>query len=419
MFFIIVLSTFFALSSYVFMRGFQALPPSVIIKVIYSILFIGGMLSFFLRMYLGDRVEEKYTLPLSEIGFTFIIALVYFALFALGFDILRVINHFFQIFPDFVIKNREIAKYSALGFSVITVVILLIIGSRNFNNPVVTKYELHTDKPLPGGRLRIVMASDIHLSSFINGENLKKYVNLINSQKGDLVVLAGDIADRDARPLIEHKMDRELSRIESKLGVYAITGNHEFYGGKRDDIYNIIRSSGIHLLIDSVHVSPNGFVIVGRDDKTNHKRNSLESLMKGINMDLPVILLDHQPSKLEDAVNNKVDLQLSGHTHNGQFWPGNILVSLLFENGYGHLRKGDTDIIVSSGLGLWGPKYRIGTKSEVVVIEWIELPASSGTATTESSSPKSAKSSTTESSSASESSSKTSGSSSASRHQRS
>jgi len=85
MFFIIVLTSFFALSSYVFTRGFQALPPSVLIKVAYSVLFIGGMLSFFLRMYLGDRVAERYALPLSEVGYTFIIALVYFAIFATGF----------------------------------------------------------------------------------------------------------------------------------------------------------------------------------------------------------------------------------------------------------------------------------------------------------------------------------------------
>lgn len=145
MFFIIVLTSFFALSSYVFTRGFQALPPSVLIKVAYSVLFIGGMLSFFLRMYLGDRVAERYALPLSEVGYTFIIALVYFAIFATGFDILRVLNYFFNIFPEFVVNNRAVAKYAALGFSLITVFVLLIIGSRNFNNPVVTKYELFTE----------------------------------------------------------------------------------------------------------------------------------------------------------------------------------------------------------------------------------------------------------------------------------
>ena len=417
MFFIIVLTSFFALSSYVFTRGFQALPPSVLIKVAYSVLFIGGMLSFFLRMYLGDRVEERYALPLSEVGYTFIIALVYFAIFATGFDILRVLNYFFNIFPEFIVKNRAVAKYAALGFSLITVFVLLIIGSRNFNNPVVTKYELFTEKPLPKGGMRIVLASDIHLSSYINSNDLKRYVDLINSQNGDVVMLAGDIADRDVRPLIEHKVDKELARIKAEYGVYAITGNHEFYGGHRDEIYGLIRASGINLLLDSAHVSPFGFVVVGRDDRTNHKRNSLETIMTNINKELPVILMDHQPAQLEDAVNNKIDIQLSGHTHNGQFWPGNLIVSAMFELAYGHMKKGDTDIIVTSGLGLWGPKYRIGTKSEIVVIEWRQLPASTSTATAESAAAESAKSSSSKSSTSAESASESTRSAPASRKQ--
>jgi predicted MPP superfamily phosphohydrolase len=415
MFFIIVLTSFFALSSYVFTRGFQALPPSVLIKVAYSVLFIGGMLSFFLRMYLGDRVEERYALPLSEVGFTFIIALVYFAIFALGFDILRVLNYFFHIFPEIVVKNREIAKYAALGLSLITVFILLLIGSKNFNNPVVTKYELFTEKSLPKGGMRIVLASDIHLSSYINSNDLRRYVDLINSQNGDVVMLAGDIADRDVRPLIEHKVDNELARIKAEYGVYAITGNHEFYGGHRDEIYGLIRASGINLLLDSAHVSPFGFVVVGRDDRTNHKRKSLETIMSNINKEHPVILMDHQPAQLEDAVNNKIDIQLSGHTHNGQFWPGNLIVSAMFELAYGHMKKGETDIIVTSGLGLWGPKYRIGTKSEIVVIEWRQLPASTSTATAESATAESAKSTSPKSSASAESASKSARSAPASR----
>jgi len=120
------------------------------------------------------------------------------------------------------------------------------------------------------------------------------------------------------------------------------------------------------------------FYVVGRDDKTNGKRASLENIMENINRNLPVFLMDHQPSKLEDAMHAGADLQMSGHTHNGQFWPGNLIVSAMFELPYGHLKKGETNYIVTSGLGLWGPKYRIGTKSEVVVINLTQLPATAG-----------------------------------------
>ena len=409
MFFLIVLSGFFALSTYVFTRGFQALPPSVAIKIIYSILFIAGFLSFFSRMYFGDKIEERYAVPMSDIGFTFIIALVYFAIIVFVIDLFRVANYFFHIFPNIITENWSLSKQIALVVSLVTVVILLIIGNRNFNNPQVTKYELYTEKRLPEGALKIVLASDLHLSSYINGKHLRQYVDLINAQNPDLIMLAGDIADRDVRPLVEHSMEVELARLNARYGVFAITGNHEFYGGDRDHIYQIIRSSGINLLIDSTHESPYGFIIIGRDDLTNSKRAPLDLLIRGVDEKLPLILLDHQPKNLDDAVNNKVDLQLSGHTHKGQFWPGNLIVSSMFELAYGHKKKSETDFIVTSGLGLWGPKYRIGTKSEIVVIDWKELPASSGPTSAESSATEPAKATSAESSATSESSSEPTG----------
>lgn len=409
MFFIIVFSTFFALSSYVFIRGFQALPPFAIVKIIYSILFISGFVSFFLRMYFGDKIDERYAVPLSEVGFTFIIALVYFAIFALGFDILRILNHFFSIFPEIVTSNWTFVKQGALALSVISVIILLIVGSINFNNPVVTTYQINTEKNLPGGELKLVLVSDIHLSTSINSKHLKKYVKLINDQRGDAVFLAGDIADRDVRPLIDQKMGEELAKLSAPMGVFAITGNHEFYGGDKDEIYKILREAGINVLIDSLFISPHGFAVAGRDDLTNHRRAPLDSILKDLERESPVILMDHQPKTLDDAVRNQIDLQFSGHTHRGQFWPGNLITEAMFDLAYGHARRGDTDFIVTSGLGLWGPKYRIGTKSEVVVIEWKQLPTSTGTTASKSTPAESSKSATAESTTTETSTSKSTG----------
>lgn len=342
-------------------------------------------------MYFGDKIEERYAVPLSEVGFTFIIALVYFAIFALGFDILRIINHLFSIFPEFITSNWSFVKQSSLALSILTVLILLIIGNNNFNNPVVTTYELTTEKKLPGGKIRLILASDIHLSTSINSKHLRKYVKLINEQRGDAVFLAGDIADRDVRPLIDQNMGKELAKLSAPMGVFAITGNHEYYGGNKEEIYQILREANINLLIDSLFVSPYGFAVAGRDDLTNQRRAPLDSILKDVNKEIPLILMDHQPKRLDDAVKNQVDLQFSGHTHRGQFWPGNLITEAMFDLAYGHLRRGDTDFIVTSGLGLWGPKYRIGTKSEVVVIEWKQLPAATGTTASKSTASESAK----------------------------
>lgn len=366
--FAIVFSSFLGLSSYVYIRGLQALPPVMWLKIIYSIFFLGSMAAFFVKMFLGDNMRETTAVLLSAIGFTFLIALVYFAIFVLGLDIIRLLNRFFDFYPVYVKDNYQFVKSMLLIFGVLSVTSLLAYGNFKFNNPEITTVDVNINKPLPGGKMKLVMASDIHLSSYINKHDLKKYVNLINSQNGDIILLAGDIADRDPHSLINQNMKEELSSLYAHDGVYAITGNHEFYGRNREAIYDYIKESGITFLKDSAVLVANALYIAGRDDVTNKNRASLDSILQNTDKNLPLILMDHQPKDLNDALKNGVDLQVSGHTHNGQFWPGNLLVKLFFEHSYGYFKKGNTQYYVSSGLGLWGPKYRIGTKSEVVVI---------------------------------------------------
>lgn len=274
-FFIIVLSTFTALSSYVYIRGLQALPPVLIFKVIYSLIFFSGLASFFLRMFLGDNIREKVAVGLSAVGFTWIVALVYFAMFLVLLDLVRAANGLFDIYPLWIKENYQKVKLILFAGSSAAILILLVFGNIRFNNPVVTEYNLETAKPLPGGKMRIVLASDIHLSSYINKNDLKRYVSLINRQKGDVIMLAGDIADRDPHPLYNQKMNEELSQLTAKYGVFAITGNHEFYGGKKEEIYSLIKSAGITFLKDSAVLVADSFYVVGRDDKTNGKRASL------------------------------------------------------------------------------------------------------------------------------------------------
>ncbi|HBW35391.1 MAG TPA: metallophosphoesterase, partial [Desulfosporosinus sp.] len=98
------------------------------------------------------------------------------------------------------------------------------------------------------------------------------------------------------------------------------------------------------------------------------KRQDLETLMQGVNRSLPVLLMDHQPSQLAEPVEQGVDLQVSGHTHRGQMFPIQFITSRIFENDWGYLRKGDFQLIVSSGYGTWGPPVRIGNTPEIVDI---------------------------------------------------
>ena len=368
LFFLFVVSFYIGLNGYVFYRGLQTIPSNITLKIIYSVLFWVLTFSFFVRMFSGDKLPQGLSLTLSVVAFTWMVAVIYFALIILGIDILRIINHFTGIFPSFIKENYQMVKYITGATSVVFVSGLLFYGNIRFNNPEVTRLDLKISKPLPGGELKLAMISDIHLSNYINAEDLDKYIGMINRENPDLVLIAGDIADMRLEPLKRWGAAERFRQINAPLGVYAITGNHEFYGGEKEQILDYLKESGINILVDTIAVTGGGVLIAGRDDRTNHKRKKLKEALKDADKSLPLILLDHQPFNLAEAENEGVDLQLSGHTHNGQFWPGSLIVKWMYELPYGYKKKGDTHYYVSSGIGLWGPKIRIGTKSEIVVI---------------------------------------------------
>lgn len=371
------------MTTYLFLRGWQSLSKIHWLRIAFATLYFLSFSAFMLKMFVGDNMDPAVGLWLSRIGFTWFVAVIYLALFALSLDIIRLTNHFTGFYPAFIRENYQTVKLVLALGGALTVSGLLIYGNWKFNHPEVRELTIKIDKPLPEGGIDIVMASDIHLSNYINRDKFKKYVNLINSQNPDIVMLAGDISDRNLKPLVEGNIAELFREIRSEYGIYAVTGNHEFYGGEREAIYGYYRSAGINLLIDSVArvTTPGGdIMIVGRDDRTNHRRETLSDLVGNIDKTLPIILMDHQPAKLAEAEDAGIDLQLSGHTHQGQFWPGSFFVKRMYELSYGYKQRGKTHYVVSSGLGLWGPEFRIGTVSELVLIHL----CSSSSQTTES-----------------------------------
>ena len=131
---------------------------------------------------------------------------------------------------------------------------------------------------------------------------------------------------------------------------------------------NFHKNSGKTLLRDSV-ININGINIIGRDDYTNLRRDKLDEITQGLDKTSFTVLMDHQPTKLNDAVNNGIDFQLSGHTHRGQVFPISLITDAIFELSHGYLKKGNTHFYTSSGIGIWGGKFRIGTRSEYLVLD--------------------------------------------------
>jgi predicted MPP superfamily phosphohydrolase len=319
-------------------------------------------------IFAGRYLPAWIGFVVEHVGGYWMILFVYMIAFVIFGDILRLTNHFFHIFPGAITANMPTARLLYFFGVLIALVIISVIGFYRFSHPRVKELSIHTNRVTSrAGELTLVMASDLHLGNVIRKGRLAKWVHLINSQDPDIIILDGDIFDHSYKAVESQHMEEELGRLHAKYGVYAVPGNHDYYTGV-DKVIPFLRQSGIRVLRDSSVVVNNSLLIVGRDDLTNKNRKPLSSLMEGQDAGLPVLVLDHQPHSLEESVNNHADLHLSGHTHDGQIFPFNLIVSRIYELGYGYRKSGNTNQYVSSGIGLWAAPIRLGTQSEIVKI---------------------------------------------------
>lgn len=280
---------------------------------------------------------------------------------------------------DFVRFIAGIPAAPSLGVGIgvmMAVALILAYGLWNARLTRVTTYHININKPAEGLEdITAVMVSDLHLGTTVNNSRLAEMVDHINALEPDIVFFAGDIIDGDVSEFAKQEMPRLLRQLTPRLGSFAILGNHEHLGDNSAEATRHMSASGITVLVDQYTKVNNQFYVVGRNDrlgrymaKNKAPRKELSAVMAGIDHNLPIILLDHQPAALHEALANKVDLQLSGHTHNGQFFPNHLITGRLFEIDWGHLTKETLQVIVSCGYGTWGPPIRTSGYSEIVEI---------------------------------------------------
>ena len=302
---------------------------------------------------LMNRLPLGAASAVYSIGNKTVIILLYLLMAFLLLDIGRLIH----IVPRTMLHNNLATTLVLVSLTVG----LFVYASLHYNHKVRVPIELNSNG-LVGRPLTVVMASDLHIGYHNRRNEPARWVDMINSEKPDLVLIAGDIVDMSYRPVIEEDMAAEFRRI--KAPVFACLGNHEYYSGEKQ-AEKFYREAGITLLVDSV-ADFEGIHIIGRDDRTNTQRKSIRDLMATCPSSY-TILLDHQPYHLEEAESCGIDFQLSGHTHRGQVWPLSWITDALYECSWGSHQRGTTRYYVSSGLGIWGAKFRIGTQSEYIV----------------------------------------------------
>jgi predicted MPP superfamily phosphohydrolase len=369
-FFLTVFAIYFCVNGYVFFRGWQMLPAASTLRVWYAVLFVVVALSFII-----GRVLENYWLsPVSDlfvwVGSFWLAALLYFVLACLVVDLGRLLLLVMPVsLPEF---GDPVRVRQHVMFGIVAVVALIVAGGFwNARSPQVRRVTVHINKPTDGiHSLRIVMASDIHLGTIIGRSRLASLVERINEIRPDLVLFAGDVVDEDLAPVIRQNLGETLLAIRSRMGIYGITGNHEYIGGA-EKACAYLEAHGIRMLRDTCVELDGGILLAGREDRSSRQfggrqRKSLDALLSGVDRRKPLILMDHQPFHLEEASSHAVDLQLSGHTHHGQLWPFNFITSAVYELSWGYLLKDSTHFYVSSGFGTWGPPVRTGNRPEIV-----------------------------------------------------
>jgi predicted MPP superfamily phosphohydrolase len=259
---------------------------------------------------------------------------------------------------------------------IVAIVIMLAVGSWNAWSPIIRKHVVDVNKRVlgPNKKWVVAIASDIHLGNVVGNKHLKRLVKHVNAMQPDLVLLPGDVIDDSIEPFLRNKMSETLGLLKAKHGIYAVLGNHEYYGGHVGQYVDEMSKIGIQVLQDETVEIAGTLYVAGRKDKTAEAlgatgRLQVSELLSSLDLTNPVILMDHQPTKFAQAAEAGADIMLSGHTHRGQFFPNHFFTRRLFELDWGYMRKEAMHVIVSSGYGSWGPPIRLGSRSEIIQLE--------------------------------------------------
>ncbi|MCK9421830.1 MAG: metallophosphoesterase [Bacteroidales bacterium] len=292
---------------------------------------------------------------------------LYLFLSILLFDLLLLVNFLFKIVPS---ETRK--KFSFRFYTLSTIIILsiavVVAGVINLNTIQVSEYSVAVPRKHSNvNRLRIAFVADFHIQQNTRLGFVQQFVRKVNALKPDLILYGGDMIEGDRENETTEAIESAMRNIHTKYGIFGVTGNHEFYGGQEQGSF--FRKAGITLLCDTMVRIDNSFYLAGRYDQHFKQRKPLNEILGGDSLDLPIILMDHRPIKLSDVSQPSVDVQFSGHTHNGQLFPINLITRCVYELSWGYKKIRNTHFFVTSGLRLWGPPVKTAGKSEIMMVD--------------------------------------------------
>jgi predicted MPP superfamily phosphohydrolase len=291
---------------------------------------------------------------------------LYIFLIVLAYDLFLIINNLFKIVPtDKFVTTRF--KATALFSILLLSVCVVVAGIINFNTIRTSEYQVEIPaKSSKIRNLKIAFAADFHLQESVSSRFVERFIKKIELIKPDIMIFGGDIVEGNRRNEKMAEFENLLNSISTKYGVYTVLGNHEFYSGQEKGSF--FDNAGIKVLRDTILCLDGALSLGGRYDSHFTNRKSIDDLLKNRTDSIPLILVDHRPTEILQVSQTQTVIQLSGHTHNGQMFPINLITNSVYELSWGYRKIGNTHFFVTSGIRLWGPPVRTVGKSEIMVI---------------------------------------------------
>jgi predicted MPP superfamily phosphohydrolase len=336
-------------------------------RIIYSIVYILMAAIYPLIEIFSKLSTNSFMQILASFTGYLIPFFLYFFLSVLLLDLFLMLNLLIKILTS---ENRKSFsfRFYTLSIMIFLSIVVVIAGAINLNTIRVSDYQIKIPaKNSKIDHLRVAFIADFHIEENTSFKFVEQFVRKLNALNPDIVLYGGDIVEGDSENETSEAIESAFKKIHSKYGAFGVPGNHEFYGGQEQGSF--FENAGISMLCDTAIKINDAFYLVGRYDQHFRQRKPINVILEKTTSDLPIILLDHRPTELQQVSNTMVDVQFSGHTHNGQMFPINLITNSIYELSWGYKKIKNTHFFVTSGLRLWGPPVKTAGKSEIMLVD--------------------------------------------------